>query len=433
MIKINYEFYKLANGIEVLLIPNLETYSVTIKSYINAGSALENDNEYGITHFIEHLFSSITEKWPTKELLNETIEFNGGEANAWTSKENLSYYINVPYTKIEFGMDYISQVLFHPKFDNDSIEKEKIIILDELSKNMNDVSYRNHVYTTDVITAMNSGYVHEIIGSEESIKSFNYELISKKAKELHDPSKLQILIVGNFDVQNTKALINKYFEGIVSQNAPIAFPKETLKKSFINSKFDEETRLIMNALIFNIPGDTEISTKQDLLFDVIVKIIAGPNSSRLNKRLREKESLLYYISCSDFSYKPFGMIGVFYETIPDQFEKTFGIVIEELEKLSRDGVQKDELNHITEYITNRNLVYYDNIHSYSKLISSTLLNDKEFYELEEVNKIIKGFTVDEINENIRKYIKLSEMSSIAYGKIDNKTEEMMKKIIKSKC
>jgi len=433
MIKINYEFYKIPNGIEVLLIPNLETYSVTIKTYINSGSALENKDEYGITHFIEHLCASATEKWPTKELLNETIEFNGGEANAWTSKENLSYYINVPYTKIEFGIDYILQVLFHPKVDKNSIEKEKIIILDELSKNINNCGYRNHVYTTNATTTMGSGYVHEIIGDDKSIKSFNYEAVSKKIKELHDPSKLQILIVGNFDVQKTKTLINKYFDNVISQNAPVTFPKESLKKSFINSQFDKETRLIMNTLIFNTPGDDKISTKQDLLFDIIVKIIAGPNSSRLNKRLREKESLLYYISCSDFSYKPFGMIGVYYESIPNQFEKTFAIVIEELEKLSKNGVEKDELNHITEYVTNRNLVYYDNIHSYSKLISSTLLNDKEFYELEEVNKVIKDFTVDEVNENIRKYINLSEMNSVAYGKTEDNTTEVMKKIINAVC
>ncbi|PIR42878.1 hypothetical protein CO058_02160 [candidate division WWE3 bacterium CG_4_9_14_0_2_um_filter_35_11] len=432
MIKINYEFYKLANGIEVLLIPNSETYSLTIKSYINSGSALENEKEHGITHFIEHLCSSATEKWPTKESLNETIEFNGGDANAWTSKEAISYYINVPYNKADFGLEYIYQVLFHPKISEEAVEKEKIIILDELSKNMDDVGYRNNSYTTKVISIMNSGYVHEILGTEKSIISFNYLNVEKKIKELHDPSKLQLLIVGNFDVNKTKTLIDKYFNDIKSIYPKEEFPNEKLKKSFIDSGYDNETRLITNTLFFNTPGDIEIPTKQDLQFDVISKIIAGPNSSRLNKRLREKESLLYYISCTHFSYKPFGIIGVYYESIQDQFEKTFNIVIEELKKLAEYGVSKSELNHITEYICNRNLVHYDNIHSYSKLISSTLLNGKEFYELERMNETIKNFSVNEINKSIKQYINLNEVNSIAYGKIDKETTKMMEQVLSKK-
>lgn len=429
MIKIEYEQYKLKNGIEVLLIPSSTTYSVTIKSFINSGSALESKSEQGISHFIEHICSSTTEKWPTKENLSEIIELNGGNANAWTSKENISYYINVPYNKIEFGIEYISQILFYPKFTKNSIEKEKTIILDELSKNLNDVGYRNNVYATSAITINGSGYVHEIIGSKDSIKSFDIRLLTNKIKELHDPSKIQLLIVGNFIVNDTKRLIEDYFEKQRSKYQPTPFPKESIKSSYINSKADKQSRLISNIITFNTLSDIEMTTRQDLLFDIIVKLISGTSTSRLYKRLREQESLLYHITCGGLTYKPFGLVAIQYESIPQQFEKTFKIVIEELNKLAINGVTQKELDHISEYTTNRNLVYYDNIHSYSKLISSTLLNNKEFYSLEKINKTIKEFTTEEISQTIKQYLKIEDLNSIAYGNISSGTTEMMQKVI----
>lgn len=429
MIKIEYEQYRLKNGIEVLLIPSDTTYSVTIKTFINFGSALESKEEMGISHFIEHLCSSSTEKWPTKEKLSEVIEFNGGKANAWTSKENISYYINIPYNKIDFGIEYLSQVIFSPKFTKNSIEKEKLIILDERSKNINDIGYRHAVYTSAIISTENSGYTQEIIGTEETISSFKKNDICKKISEIHDPSKIQILVVGKFEKDSAKTYIDKYFGNKASKHKPEQFPKESIKKSLINSKIDNQSRLTSNIITFNTLSDIELTTKQEILFDTIVKLISGSQTSRLHKRLREKEGLLYNISCENLTYKPFGIIAIQYESLPNQFNKIFEIIIEELKILVTHGISQKELEHITEYTVNRNLVYYDNIHSYSKLISYPILNNKEFFDLEKMNKTIKEFKLEEINKTIKQYIKINELNSIAYGKINKNTNNIMQKVI----
>ena len=123
---LDYEFYKLNNGLSVVLIPVENTNSVNIHALVKTGSALENIKTQGLTHVVEHMALTCTESWPSKEALNTQTEFLGASLNGSTGKESLDYYVTLPYTQIEFGIKVIYEVLYKSLITEKNLKIENI-------------------------------------------------------------------------------------------------------------------------------------------------------------------------------------------------------------------------------------------------------------------------------------------------------------------
>jgi len=164
----------------------------------------------------------------------------------------------------------------------------------------------------------------------------------------------------------------------------------------------------------------------------LVKVVlSGPLSSRLVRRLRDEEGLLYGIYASTLIYDTFGAIVIDYETLPQIYEKSLKIVLEELKKFAAEGITSEELSHYKEYLINRNLVKYDTFHSYANLYLYPIFYGDTVMSLEEINREIKNVTLKEINQYIKKYFKMDEIDIVAYGKVDDKTQGVIEDAVKT--
>ena len=127
-----YQKTTLDNGLRILSesIPYMS--SVSIGFFVGTGSRSETLPEQGVSHFIEHLMFKGTEKRSARDIAEE-VDDVGGQLNAATDRENTCYYIKVLPEHLGLGLDILSDMLLHSKFADSDVEKERQVVLEEIS------------------------------------------------------------------------------------------------------------------------------------------------------------------------------------------------------------------------------------------------------------------------------------------------------------
>lgn len=426
--KTDYILYTLDNKMKVLLFPTDTTNSVTVHALLDSGAALENKKTQGLTHLVEHMALTCTESWPTKQILNTEIEYVGGSFNGSTGKEALDYYVTLPYTKIEFGIKVIYEVLYKALISEKNLKTEKTVIIDEISKYTDDVIHVNGDFIDEKIFESENAYSYDIAGTKETVESFTLEQVKEHYKFSHSPQKVLLSIVGNFKVEEVKKLIDETFGTVQYEEKELEYIKPKTNKQLTETRANKKTDLINIDLIFPYKGLRETEFRETLITALIRNILAGPSTSRLKKRLREEEGLLYGITMGEWVNYKFGYTYINYEIEPRNFEKALTILKEELTKFLKEGATQKEIGHYKEYITNKWLLKYDDPKSYARLIKYPIFYKIPVKDLDEMIAELKSITKDEIDSMAKKLINLNEANYFAFGNVQDKTKEFMLKI-----
>src|SRR6201988_5374799 len=123
----------LGNGIRVVSHERAEQRSVSISIWVENGSRHESEEQNGISHFIEHLLFKGTERRTAAQIAEE-MDAVGGVLNAFTSKEHTCYYAKVLDENLPLAIDLLTDIFLHSIFDGEEIERERWVILQEISQ-----------------------------------------------------------------------------------------------------------------------------------------------------------------------------------------------------------------------------------------------------------------------------------------------------------
>ena len=125
----------LPNGLRVATESNLSAKTATVRVWIDAGSRFESDETNGTAHFLEHMIFKGTER-RTVRALEEEIEDIGGHLNAYTSREQTTYYAKVMDSDVNQALDVLADILQNSKFEEQRINRERDVILREMQEVM---------------------------------------------------------------------------------------------------------------------------------------------------------------------------------------------------------------------------------------------------------------------------------------------------------
>ena len=425
--RLEYELYALKNGARILLIPAKTTNSVNIHALLNSGAALESKETQGLTHLVEHMALTCTESWPTKEILNTETEYVGGGLNGSTGKETLEYYITLPYTKVEFGVKVIYEVLYKSLITEKNLKTERTVIIDEINKSIDDPMHLDGDFIYNKLYGNDNGYSYDTAGTKETVRSFTLDQVKEHYKFAHSSQKLLFAISGNFDTKEVKEIIEKTIGSVNHKADTLNYYAPSAGKNLVETEFNSKTEQIFADVMFEFKGLKDLPYRETLIGDLTRVLLAGPMSSRLKKRLREEEGLLYGIGMGSSVYHKFGSISISYEIDPVNYEKCFTILNEELKKVAEKGVTEKEIEHYREYMINRWLLKYDDPKSYSRLIKYPIFLGLEVKHLDEMIADLKSITKKEIDAFIKENLDLNKANYFAFGNITDQTKEFMKK------
>jgi predicted Zn-dependent peptidase len=320
--------------------------SASIAFTFSAGSRYEQDSVVGVSHFIEHMLFKGSQRYPTARRISEAIEGVGGVFNGSTGKELTSFTARVPGEYLPVIMDVMADMLRHSLFDPVEMEKERGVIIEELSSTQDDPQEWVNLLIDEVMwPGLPLG--RDDAGSIETVARLQRSDLLSYLNTYYRPNTLVISVAGNIDPQQVRRLA----EGLLGDWAPsqrpewIACPPPAGVPSVrIITKATEQTNISLATL------GTSYSSPDYYVSLLINALLGDGMSSRLFQSIREEQGLAYDIGSYMNSYYETGSLVVSASVDPSHTDETIGAIVAELEQLRAIPVPLDELERIKAYM-----------------------------------------------------------------------------------
>ena len=184
----------LPNGLRLLTERMPHVRSVSIGVWLARGSRHEPQEQSGIAHFVEHmLFKGTSTR--TAEDIAQTIDSIGGQMDAFTAKEYASYYIKVLDEHLGLAVDVLSDIVMHPAFTADDIEREKKVVVEEIKMVEDTPDDLVHELFTEHFW-QNHPLGRPILGSKDTVESLNSDELRRYFSTVYTAPHLIVAAVG---------------------------------------------------------------------------------------------------------------------------------------------------------------------------------------------------------------------------------------------
>ena len=395
----DFTVQKLPNG-QTLIIQEVKNNPiVTIDTWVKTGSINEDDTNNGVSHFLEHLFFKGTKKHPAGEF-DRILESKGAIINAATSKDFTHYYITIPSEYFNTALELHSDMLINPQIPRKELEKERKVVLEEISKDGNTPSKKvfenlnSLMYTTHP-------YKRKVIGTSEIVSTITREEILDYFNKHYAPSNMVTLVIGDVDTALVQEKVAQYFGQEYKKPVKNSFRKEhplTTQKRKV-----EYTDTQSGYMMIGFRG-VDINSCDTYALDVLSQILGGGKTSRFYKNIKEQKGLAYAISASNGSFRDDGILYITSNFNPANADKLEKAIFEEICNIQKYGVTEEELN------TAKKMIELDTYYSRESTANIAtelgyviaLTGNPEFYNNYISN--IKKVTAKQVNDAAQKYL-----------------------------
>lgn len=202
----------LSSGLRVASETIVGSETATVGVWIDAGSRYETYETNGVAHFLEHLTFKGTEK-RTQQQLEMEIENMGGHLNAYTSRETTVYFAKVFKSDVGKAIEILSDILLHSKLDENAIDRERDVILREMSEvnKQQEELVLDHLHAT---AYQGTGLGRTILGPEENIRSLQRSDLVNYIQTHYTAPRMVIAGAGAIDHKQLCDLSQQYFGSI---------------------------------------------------------------------------------------------------------------------------------------------------------------------------------------------------------------------------
>ncbi|XZF77375.1 M16 family metallopeptidase [Bacillus sp. AL-1R] len=383
------------NGVRVV-IENISTVrSVALGVWIKTGSSNETPELNGVSHFLEHMFFKGTKTRNAKEIA-ESFDSIGGQVNAFTSKEYTCYYAKVLDTHADYALEVLGDMFFNSTFDEGELEKEKNVVLEEIKMYDDTPDDLVHDLLSKVMYETHPlGY--PILGTEETLKSFNGDTLRQYMKDFYTPDQVVISIAGNIDDSFIKR-VEDLFGNYEGKKKDVNFGIPTIHYGQIARKKEtEQAHLCV--------GYRGLELGHNDLYPLIAlnNILGGSMSSRLFQDVREQKGLAYSVFSYHSAYQDSGTVAIYAGTGKSQINQLFETIQETLKVLNAKGITEKELNNCKEQLKGNLMLGLESTNSRMSRNGKNELMLGIHRSLDEVIQLIDGVTIDKVND-IAKFV-----------------------------
>jgi zinc protease len=283
----------LKNGLTYYIRRNTKPENkVDLRLVINAGSILENDDQQGLAHFMEHMCFNGTKRFPKNQLVDylQSIGVKFGQhLNAYTSFDETVYFLPIPSDnpeKLEKGFQILEDWAFNANLTPEEIDKERGVVLEEYRLGLGADKRMEDKYIPKMM--YNSQYANRLpIGKKEILENFKYDKLISFYKDWYRPNLMSVIVVGDIDVAAMEKKIKDHFESY--QNPKNEKPRKTFdvpnhKETFVAIESDKEAAQTQIQLLYK---DYGLPKKIKTINDLKENLTEGLFSTMLNNRLNE--------------------------------------------------------------------------------------------------------------------------------------------------
>jgi predicted Zn-dependent peptidase len=327
---------QLPSGVRIVTEAMPSVRSVSIGCWVSVGSRDEPAEMAGASHFLEHLLFKGTADRSARRIAEE-VDALGGEMNAFTSKEFTAYYLRLPDTAFDWGVELLGQILSEPALRADDVDAEREVIIEELLMNLDDPDDRVHTMLIESLFP-DHPVGREVLGEPDTVRAMSRDSIAAFHASHYGPANLVVAVAGNVDHEQVVAAVERGVGGAPQSVRPERNqPDRPLVPRRVETRPLEQAHVSIGwrALDHHDPDRYALA--------VVNQILGGGMSSRLFQEVREQRGLAYSVYSSPSALSDCGALSVYVGTAPDRLEVTAEVVAEVVAELGADGVTAQEL------------------------------------------------------------------------------------------
>ncbi len=406
-----YNTFTLENGLRIIHISSPTNVAYCGIS-IDAGTRDENEDEFGMAHFCEHMMFKGTEKRKSWHIINR-MESVGGDLNAYTNKEETVVYASFLKQHFSRAVELLADIVFHSSFPQNEIDKESEVIIDEI-ESYNDTpsdlifdKFENIIYDKSPLG-------HDILGTPDNVRSFDTDKALRFVRRMYKPENMVFFVFADLDFKLVKRTAEKYLNENKSLSCDRHHHDTTDDDKEENSDDNEQKKLDFcesagktiilehgthqTHVMIGCPAYSSHDKRRIVLY-LLNNIIGGPGmNSRLNIALREKKGLVYTVESSLTNYTDTSTFAIYFGCDDVDAEKCLYIVRKELNMLITHGLTKNQFKAALKQIEGQIGVACDNFENYSLDMAKCFLHYNRFEGMDDTIRHLNEITPEMLHE-----------------------------------
>lgn len=408
--RLDFQKATLDNGLRVVTCEMPHTRSVSVSIFVGVGSRYESAERGGISHFVEHLVFKGTERRPAPEEISETIESTGGILNAGTEQEFTVYWCKVATPYFDLALDLLLDMLRNSRFDAEGIEKERMVVNEELGMIMDQPSNRLDALMDEMLWP-DHPLGRDVAGTEESVAAISRDMIVDHVEQYYSPANIVISVAGGVlhkdVVQQVEVLSRDWKRAKQTDWTPFAHVQA-------DPQLRIEYRKTQQTLIsIAVPGVSMVDPDQYAL-DLLSVILGEGMSSRLFVEIREKHGLAYDVHSGVSHFSDCGAFGVNAGVDPQRVYDAVQMILHQVGSV-RDGVSDDELEKAKRLSTGRLMLRMEDSRAISGWMGNLELLLGEILDLDAVVDSLRSVTSSQIRDVARRLLVDDKLNMAVVG------------------
>jgi predicted Zn-dependent peptidase len=388
----NIETTVLPNGLRVISEYMSHVRSVSVGIWIDSGSRREAPAESGLSHFIEHMvFKGSANR--SAEDIARSVDSLGGNLDAYTGKELVCYNTKVLDEHLPLAFDVLSDMVLHPAFRSEDVEKEKGVILEELKMEVDNPEYLVHeTFSSNFFKGHPLG--QSIIGTRETIKSFDAKVVRNFYRSVYTPKNILITAAGHVKHKKLVDLVAAQFGALAPRpQRKQAGPPEPQARIVMKDKTSlEQMHLLAGVPAYPVAHPSRFSAY------VLNVLLGGSMSSRLFQTIREQRGLVYSVFSEINAFRDSGVLAIYAGTSRASMPQVLELTMGELRKFKEEPVPTEELKRGKDHLKGSVMLGLESTSSRMSNLARQEMYFGRFVTLDEIVREIDAVTVESVQQ-----------------------------------
>lgn len=409
-LKVNHTDYTLANGMQVVVIPDHRAPVVTHMVWYKVGSADEVSGKTGLAHFFEHLMFKGTTKHPPGEF-DRLLSTNGGDGNAFTTQDYTAYFQRIASDRLPLVMELEADRMQNLKLTDDVVQTELQVVKEERRQRTDNDPAALLSEQTDAALYTAHPYGRPVVGWMSEVAKLNSQDAIDFYRAHYTPANAILVVAGDVEPDAVKKLAEQYYGQLkntfqptvrerTAEPAPIAARRVEMQDPRVTSLTLQRTYLG--------PSYHSAPIREVQACSLLADILGNGTQSRLYRQLVVEQKIAAY-SAAWFSgtQRDSGTLGFYAAPVPGKttadVEKAVDVIISDVLK---NGVTQEELDRARKRSTAEDIYALDDTTALARLAGMALATDVTFDTLTDANDDIAKVTVEDIKAAAQKYLQL---------------------------
>ncbi len=380
----------LDNGIRLLSeeVPSMP--SVTVGIWVENGSRDEDQQENGISHFLEHLFFKGTER-RTASSIAEEVDAIGGVLDAFTGKEYTCYYARVLTEHLPLALDLLTDVFLHSLFPEEEIERERSVIFQEIAQIEDTPDDLVHdLFYLDFWRGHPLSW--PISGTPATLSRFRRKDFLRFLDRRYRPDRVFLTMAGGASHEQFVDGVAVAFSSMRGDSVGRELPPPTAHPGVYPHPRDLE----QTHLCFGVPCVSQLEPEWYAAYLLHIAL-GGGMSSRLFQEIRERRGLAYDVTSFLSAYRDAGYLGIYVAASGDCCPEVMEVTCATLRQIAQEGISAEELHRAKGHTKGGMLLGLETSEARMNRLARCEIYFRRYIPIQEVTEHIENVTLDDVH------------------------------------